>query len=160
MTGQGVTTELTERLRHAATYIDEHGWTQATERDADDGRVCLTGAVRLCDPQPGDAWLIRQVLRRRGRAEAWNDQPGLSAGEVVGYLQDADITDGDLAATFGPDWQRVVDAARASGRAGWNAMYGAYLSGAYLSGAYLYGAFLDGWERGPTGYACRATTAT
>ena len=98
--------------KSAAVYIAEHGWTQGTEVDAN-GRVCLTGALRLCSPVPGDSYLARAVLRRRGRAEAWNVKGSRTAGEVIGYLAETEISDDDLAQTFGPQWREIVDQVRA-----------------------------------------------
>jgi hypothetical protein len=98
--------------KSAAVYIAEHGWTQGTEVDAD-GKVCLTGALRLCSPVPGDSYLARAVLRRRDRAEDWNDRRGRTAGEVIGYLAETEISDDDLALTFGPQWREIVDQVRA-----------------------------------------------
>ena len=101
---------LTGRLRLAADYLHEHGWTQGEEQDCD-GRVCLTGAVRLCAPQTGDEYLIRAVLRRRDRAENWNDRlspTGSGAAAVEELLRTAEITDADLAETFGPQWEAIV----------------------------------------------------
>ena len=96
----------------AAGYITEHGWTQGTEQD-DAGRVCLTGALRLCSPVPGDSYIARGVFRRRGRAEGWNDEHGRTAGEVVAYLAATEITDEELAETFGPQWREIVALVRA-----------------------------------------------
>lgn len=96
----------------AAGYITEHGWTQGTEEDSS-GRVCLTGALRLCSPVPGDSYIAREVLRRRGRAEGWNDEYGRTAGEVVAYLAATEITDEELAGTFGPQWREIVALVRA-----------------------------------------------
>ena len=96
----------------AAGYITEHGWTQGTEEDSS-GRVCLTGALRLCSPVPGDSYIAREVFRRRGRAEGWNDEHGRTAGEVVAYLAATEITDEELAETFGPQWREIVALVRA-----------------------------------------------
>ena len=96
----------------AAGYITEHGWTQGTEEDSS-GRVCLTGALRLCSPVPGDSYIAREVFRRRGRAAGWNDEPGRTAGEVVAYLAATEITDEELAETFGPQWREIVALVRA-----------------------------------------------
>ena len=96
----------------AAGYITEHGWTQGTEQD-DAGRVCLTGALRLCSPVPGDSYIAREVFRRRDRAEGWNDQNGRTADEVVAYLAATKITDEELADTFGPQWREIVALVRA-----------------------------------------------
>ena len=91
----------------AARYIAEHGWTQGVEEN-NQGEVCLTGALRLCAPVPGDGTIARAVFRHRGHAEQWNDFDGRTQGEVVGYLANAEITDGDLADTFGPQWLEVA----------------------------------------------------
>ena len=98
--------DMTPRLRQAADYLHKHGWTIGTEKDRQ-GRVCLTGAIRYCAPQTGDEYLIREVLRKRGRAESWNDR-GATAEQVEGYLRTAEIADADLMDTFGPEWQTIV----------------------------------------------------
>ncbi|MDF3280450.1 hypothetical protein [Gordonia sp. N1V] len=96
----------------AADYIREHGWTQGTEQDAD-GHVCLTGALRLCSPVPGDGYIAREVFRRRHRAEVWNDEHGRTSDEVITYLAESEITDAELAETFGPQWHEIVAQVRA-----------------------------------------------
>jgi hypothetical protein len=111
-----VTIDLTPRLRAAANYMAEHGWTKGIERDEDDGSVCLTGAIRYCAPQNGDEYLVRAVLRRRGRAEAWNDADGRTDDEVLTYLRTAEVTDADLAHTFGPQWEAIVALVRRAAR--------------------------------------------
>lgn len=100
--------EMTTRIRTAAEYLGEHGWAQGTMRAAD-GSVCLTGAIRYCQPQTGDEYLIREVMRRRGHAETWNDAPGRTASDVTTYLATTpDITDTELAEAFGPQWEQIV----------------------------------------------------
>lgn len=96
----------------AADYMRQVGWAQGTEEDAD-GHVCLTGALRLCSPVPGDGYLAREVFRRRGRAESWNDAPGRTADEVIDYLASSEITDTELEDTFGPQWREIVAQVRA-----------------------------------------------
>ena len=91
----------------AADYIDAHGWIQGAEEDGD-GQVCLTGALRLCSPVPGDSYIAREVFRRRDHAENWNDARGRTADEVIEYLAASEITDADLADTFGPQWRLIV----------------------------------------------------
>ncbi len=93
---------------HAADLIDRVGWTQGTERD-DAGRVCLTGALRYCDPQPGDWLIAREIFRAKGRAEGWNDASERTCNEVVELLRSTEITDAELAQTFGPSWETVVN---------------------------------------------------
>lgn len=96
----------------AADYMRQVGWAQGTEEDAD-GHVCLTGALRLCSPVPGDGYLAREVFRRRGRAESWNDAPGRTTDEVIDYLASSAITDTELEDTFGPQWREIVAQVRA-----------------------------------------------
>ena len=96
----------------AAEYIRGHGWTQGAEQDGD-GHVCLTGALRLCSPVPGDSYIARAVFRRRNRAETWNDTNGRTADEVIDYLAATTITDAELAEVFGPQWQEIIAQVRA-----------------------------------------------
>ncbi len=77
---------------HAADLIDRVGWTQGTECDGA-GRVCLTGALRYCNPQPGDWLIAREIFRAKGRAEGWNDASERTCNEVVELLRSTEITD-------------------------------------------------------------------
>ena len=100
-------------LADAADYIDQHGWTQG-QFETDDGKVCLLGAVRRCTPIPGDRHLVEQVMHRRRRADVWNDAKDRTADEVTAYLREhADVTDEELADTFGPQWREIVAQVRA-----------------------------------------------
>jgi hypothetical protein len=92
----------------AADLIERVGWTQGTERDGK-GRVCLTGALRYCDPQPGDWLLAREVFRAKHQAEGWNDADGRTCDEVIELLRSTEITVVELAQTFGPSWETVVN---------------------------------------------------
>lgn len=96
-----------DRLAKAAGYITDHGWTQG-EYSTGDGKVCLHGAVRSCVPVDGDTEIIRAVLRNKGFSEDWNDEPGRTADEVIQVLQAIEITDADLEATFGPQWEPII----------------------------------------------------
>ena len=96
----------------AAEYLRGHGWTQGTEQDVN-GRACLTGALRLCSPIPGDSYIAREVFRRRGRAETWNDAADRTEDEVIDYLATTTITDDELATVFGPQWQEIIAQVRA-----------------------------------------------
>ena len=91
----------------AADYITTHGWAQGAMEEAD-GRVCLTGALRACTPQPGDWLIARAVARHQGHAEGWNDDPSRTEGEVTAWLRTATVTDTDLEGVFGPQWAEVV----------------------------------------------------
>jgi len=99
--------DLTPRLRLAADYIADHGWTQGKMQD-DAGRVCLTGAIRLCAPRDGDEEIIRVVLRAKHCDEVWNDNTSTTKEDVLDLLRSTDITDDDLAHTFGPQWEAIV----------------------------------------------------
>lgn len=105
-----ITQELNERLHASADYLDAHGLTQFRLRETD-GRVCATGAVILCQPSTGDEQVIIAVQRHRGRAESWNDEPERTAEEVSASLR-VDITDAELVATFGPQWEAIVGLTR------------------------------------------------
>jgi len=72
--------------------------------------MCLHGAIRRCCPVPGDAHLIELVEARLGRwSTSWNDDDGRTEAEVVELARRGwDITDADLAETFGPQWRAVV----------------------------------------------------
>lgn len=95
------------RVGHdAARYIDEHGWAQHIDMDLD-GSVCATGAALRACAVPGDGLLFVQVLRKRGRAEWWNDQLERTRKEVRDAL-DRDVTEDDLLDTFGPQWREIV----------------------------------------------------
>ena len=91
----------------AADTLERVGWIQGEEVN-DAGQACLTGALKLCAPVPGDWLLARAVYRLNGHDERWNDNDQRTAGEVINYLRSAEITDIDLALTFGPQWQAIV----------------------------------------------------
>ena len=80
----------------------------------DDGAMCLHGAIRQCCPVPGDAHLIELVEARLGRwSTSWNDDDDRTEAEVVELARRGwDITDADLAETFGPQWRAVVAVVR------------------------------------------------
>jgi plasmid maintenance system antidote protein VapI len=91
--------------------LDEHGWTQGSY-DADAG-VCLHGAIRLCQPIPGDAQIIERVAHRQGWGTGWNDSDDTTEQMVRDRLAlGIDITDEDLADTFGPQWRAVIHIVR------------------------------------------------
>lgn len=84
-------------------------WIQGEEQRAD-GAVCAHGAVMTCQGlRPGDAHIIRAVMRTKGLTEGWNDQSGRTKDEVIAKLGLlVGVTDEDLAETFGPSWALVV----------------------------------------------------
>jgi hypothetical protein len=74
----------------------------------DDTAMCLHGAIRRCSPQPGDAFLIEQVAARQGWGTDWNDAGSTTWEMVRDRLAHIEVTDADLADTFGPQWEHVV----------------------------------------------------
>ncbi len=83
----------------------EH-WVQG--RWEDGVSVCLHGAIRRCQPIPGDAYLIEQVARRQGWGTGWNDASSTSWPMVRERLAHIEVTDADLVDTFGPQWVAIV----------------------------------------------------
>jgi len=74
----------------------------------DDTAMCLHGAIRRCQPQPGDAFLIEQVAARQGWGTGWNDAHDTDWNMIRQRLAHVEVTDADLADTFGPQWEHVV----------------------------------------------------
>ena len=70
--------------------------------------ACLHGAIRRCQPQPGDAFLIEQVALRQGWGTQWNDATSTTWQMVRERLANIQVTDADLADTFGPQWEQIV----------------------------------------------------
>lgn len=98
---------MTDIFKQAAEVIESRGWIQGgmeTPRG-----VCLTGALRICSPQPGDWLIARAVARHRGHGEEWNDYPGRTRDGVIRWLRTTKpITDEVLAEVFGPQWLQIV----------------------------------------------------
>ncbi len=90
----------------------EH-WVQGAWEEAD-GSACLHGAIRRCQPIPGDAHLIEQVARRQGWGIGWNDETSTTWSMVRERLARIEVTDADLAETFGPQWAAIVALVRRS----------------------------------------------
>ncbi len=89
----------------------EH-WVQGSWGDS--GSACLHGAIRRCQPIPGDAYLIEQVACRQGWGTDWNDHTSTSWSMVRQRLAHIEVTDADLADTFGPQWEAIVALVRRS----------------------------------------------
>jgi hypothetical protein len=70
--------------------------------------TCLHGAIRRCQPQPGDAYLVEQVARCQGWGNDWNDDDRTNWGDIRERIAHIEITDTDLADTFGPQWEHIV----------------------------------------------------
>ncbi len=102
----------------AADMIVERGWATGVE-EADDGSVCIEGAVRLCAPVPGDGAIYREVVIHRGRGATFNDADGTTEDDVLHWLriEAAPITDDELADVFGPQWPEIVAIVRTAASA-------------------------------------------
>jgi len=93
--------------------LDAHGWTKGSFGGAD-SKVCAHGAIRLCAPFKGDAYLIEQVEAHLSRhSTKWNDADSTTEADVREWFSHGiDITDTDLESTFGPQWRAVVSLVR------------------------------------------------
>lgn len=74
-------------------------------------KTCLYGHVRQCDLRPGDEYLIAAVFNNGPGSMAWNDKQ-TSHIPVAKWARKAEITDGILAETFGPQWSNVIGLVR------------------------------------------------
>ena len=83
----------------------EH-WLQGSWDESD--RMCLHGAIRRCQPVRGDAYLIEQVAARNGWGTQWNDAKDTTWTDMRPRLAHVEVTDEDLADTFGPQWEHIV----------------------------------------------------
>lgn len=91
------------------TLLGNNGerWVQGTW--GNDTAMCLHGAIRRCQPQLGDAYLIEQVARLRGWGPDWNDDSNTGWKQVRDLIvAGIEVTDADLADTFGPQWEQIV----------------------------------------------------
>lgn len=76
--------DLTPRLRLAADYISQHGWTRWTMR-ADDGAVCLMGAVQyaLSNGDPDFEYTPPKAVWEAAMALAARDQISQAAYDAL-----------------------------------------------------------------------------
>ena len=88
--------------------LGEHGEHWVKDSYKDDIDMCLHGAIRRCAPQPGDALLIEQVAARQGWGITWNDADSTNWIDIRDRLAHVEVTDDDLADTFGPQWEQVA----------------------------------------------------
>ena len=98
---------LDERLDHGKLWTTEWG-----DYTSPDGETCLHGAIRFCQPIPGDAYLIEQVGKRFGFGIEDNDNQ--ESWDAVKATIIPDITDEMLLETFGPQWEPIVALVRRS----------------------------------------------
>ena len=109
------TTPLDTNVIHrAAALISEPDvWIQGANDDGH-GHYCAHGAVLRQHCTPGDQHMWRQIMRRGGLTEEWNDATDRTAEEVAERfaLIAAETTAADMADVFGPQWEAIRDLVR------------------------------------------------
>ena len=84
----------------------EH-WTKKTYSKG--SAMCLHGAIRHCNLQPGDPQIIEQVAALKGWGTEFNDNPDTGWADIKKVINGGiNITDADLLETFGPQWEPIV----------------------------------------------------
>ena len=83
-------------------------WTQGTWYD--DGMLCMHEGIKRCeDLKPGDFHLIEAVADRHGWGTTFNDRQSTTWHDVRDMLgRHPEITETELDATFGPNWEPIV----------------------------------------------------
>lgn len=83
----------------------EH-WLKGYWSDGD--RMCLHQGIRVCLPRSGDPYLVELVAVRQGWGPDFNDEEATEFPQVVEAVRaHREITEVELAATFGPSWRLV-----------------------------------------------------
>ena len=101
-------------ITQAAALISEPDvWIQGANDDGH-GHYCAHGAVLRQHCTPGDQHMWRQIMRRGGLTEEWNDATDRTAEEVADRfaLIAAETTAADMADVFGPQWEAIRDLVR------------------------------------------------
>ena len=104
----------TNVITQAAALISEPDvWIQGANDDGH-GHYCAHGAVLRQHCTPGDQHMWRQIMRRGGLTEEWNDATDRTAEEVAERfaLIAAETTAADMADVFGPQWEAIRDLVR------------------------------------------------
>ena len=104
----------TDVITRAAALVSEPDvWIQG-ENDDGQGHYCAHGAVLRQHCTPGDQHMWRQVMRKKGLSEEWNDATDRTAEEVAERfaLIAAETTAADMADVFGPQWEAIRDLVR------------------------------------------------
>jgi len=98
---------LTDEMRRVVANLEAREWIQGAMQIGE--AVCAHAAVMTCQGlRPGDAQIIRAVMRAQGITEDWNDTEGRTKDEVLERMRSIEVSDADLADTFGPGWLGVV----------------------------------------------------
>ena len=74
--------------------------------------MCLHVATRRSQRQPGDALIIERVAENQGWGVTWNEESTTTWNDIRKRLPYVEVTDVDLADTFGPQWVHVVKLVR------------------------------------------------
>jgi hypothetical protein len=102
---------LSDEMQSVISNLESRRWIQGVEVYGN--AVCAHGAVKTCETlRPGDEQIIRAVMRRRGLTEGWNDEDGRTKAEVLARMRQIEVSDADLADTFGPNWWLVIAVVR------------------------------------------------
>ena len=100
---------LNDLTFQAAYLLEDQGWVQ-DKMTGDAGELCIVSAghqaAHVIDI-PGLSHVLREVLDYLNHSEAWNDTPGRSKTDVIGYLSTFRVTEEHLEGAFGPDWELV-----------------------------------------------------
>lgn len=103
----GIEVTLTDEMRRVVANLEAREWIQGAMQIGE--AVCAHAAVMTCQGlRPGDAQIIRAVMRAQGITEDWNDTEGRTKDEVLERMRSIEVSDADLADTFGPGWLGVV----------------------------------------------------
>lgn len=108
VTGEGARMTIKIDRDRMFALLGEHGerWLQGDW--GDDTQMCLHGAIRQCQPQPGDAYLIERVATRQGWGPKWNDDKSTTWEQIAARCERIEVSDADLLETFGPQWKAIV----------------------------------------------------
>ena len=124
---------LIDRLDHGKRWITGWGDWRTPE-----GATCLHGAIRFCQPVPGDAQIIERVGARFGFGIADNDNAS-GWNEIETMIREhAEITDEMLAKVYGPQWAAVIALVRRAAiltDPEWRALADAYAAAAAYAAA-------------------------
>jgi len=96
------------------THLGEEGeyWIKHQYNDGS-RHMCLHGAIRMCDLQPGDTYVIEQVAEDQGWGPSWNDDSHTDWSDVERFINEGiQITDADIEEVFGPNWQTILQLVR------------------------------------------------
>lgn len=99
--------DLAVGLRQVVTTFHRQYPTDTASSMAD-GFSAHLAATTCPGLPPGNADILRAVLRQAGLTEDWESKPGRTRDEVLARLASVTITPGVLAATFGPEANAVV----------------------------------------------------